>query len=300
MKKFSILILSCVCAFAACQKSEAPVDPGELRFSFSYPGTTKATASDFESGDKVSVFAVDYTADEPKPLQISGNWINNEGMTFNGTSWAASRKLTWPETKMDVFAVYPYQSTWESITEQPFNVATDQRTEKEGAVLGGYEASDHLWASVKGISKSSDTPSPVQMTFSHMCSRVKVKLVKGDGFSGTFPDDAKLIIHNTSPEGVFDASLGSVSKYLYGESDDIICRRIESSPADSPEYEAIVIPQRITSKRPFLEYLTDKISYLVQDTYNFKPGFSYTYTLTINSSPEQIVVSIGGSIDGWD
>ena len=300
MKKFSILVLACVCVFAACQKSDAPVDPDELRFSFSYPGTTKATATNFESGDRVSIFAVDYNADEAKQLQISGNWINNEGLTFNGTTWTASRKLTWPETKMDVFAVYPYQSSWESMTEQPFAVATDQRTAKEGTVLGGYEASDLLWASVKGIVKESETPAPVQMTFSHLCSKVKVKLVKGDDFSGTFPDDAKLIIHNTTPQGVLDVTLGSVSKYLYGESNDIICHRVESSPAESPEYEAIVIPQRITSKRPFLEYLTDKVSYLVQDTYNFRPGKCYTYTLTINSSPEQIVVSIGGTIEGWD
>lgn len=300
MKKFSSLVFACVCVFAACQKNSTPADPNELRFSFNYPGNTKATATNFEAGDKVSVFAVEYNADEAKPLQISGNWINNEGLTFNGSSWTASRTLTWSDSKMDVFAVYPYQATWESITEQPFAVATDQRTEKEGAVLGGYEASDLLWASAKGIVKESETPAPVQMTFSHMCAKLKVKLVKGNDFSGTFPDDAKLIIHNTSPQGVFDVSLGSVSKYIYGEADDIICRRVESSPADSPEYEAIVIPQRITTKRPFLEYLTDKVSYLVQDTYNFKPGFCYTYTLTINSSPEQIVISIGGTIDNWD
>ena len=299
MKKYYSLVLVGIFAFIACQKTDAPVDPNELRFTFEYPGSTKATATNFESGDKVSLFAVAYD-DEVKPLQLSGNWINNEALTYDGSAWAASRKLTWPESKMNVFAFYPYLPSLESVTEHPFNVATDQRTEKEGSVLGGYEASDLLWVNVNGISKTSDTPDPVQMTFSHMCSRVKVKLVKGEGFTGTFPDDAKLIIHNTVPEGVFDITIGSVSKYLYGEAEDIICHRIESSSSDSPEYEAIVIPQRITTKRPFLEYLTGKVSYLVQDTYNFKPGFSYTYTLTISSSPEQIVVSIGGTIEGWD
>ena len=171
---------------------------------------------------------------------------------------------------------------------------------KSGSTLGGYEASDILWANVQGVSKSSGTPAPVRMTFSHLCSKVKVKLVKGEGFSGTFPADAKLIIHNTVPEGVFDISRGSVSKYLYGEPEDIICRRVASSSSESPEYEAIVIPQRITSRRPFLEFLTDKVSYLVQDTYNFKPGYCYTYTLTITSSPEQIIVNIGGVVEGWN
>ena len=300
MKKLFSLVLVCASVFAACQKNGMPIDPDELRFTFTYPGATRANSSNFDSGDKVSLFAVTYNGDEAKPLQISGNWINNEGLTFDGSSWSASRKLTWPDSKMDVYAFYPYQATVESVTEQPVAVATDQRTEKSGSTLGGYEASDILWANVQGISKSSNTPAPVQMTFSHMCSKVKVKLVKGEGFSGTFPADAKLIVHNTVPQGVFDISLGSVSKYMYGEAEDIICRRVESSPADSPEYEAIVIPQRITSKRPFLEYLTDKVSYLVQDTYNFKPGYCYTYTLTISSSPEQIIVNIGGSIEGWN
>lgn len=74
----------------------------------------------------------------------------------------------------------------------------------------------------------------------------------------------------------------------------------EPAGAEGPVYEAIVIPQRADSRRPFLEYNTGKISYLVEDTYNFRPGRCYTYTMTINSSPEQIVVSIGGSIEGWD
>ena len=208
MKKFTFLVLVCACVFTACQKNErTSVDSDELRFTFNYPGSTKVSASNFDSGDKVSLFAVEYNADEAKPLQISGNWINNEGLTFDGSSWSAPRRLTWPEGKMDVYAFYPYQTTLESMTEQPITVATDQRTQKEGSTLGGYEASDILWASVKGISKSSDTPAPVQMTFSHMCAKLKVKLVKGDDFSGTFPDDAKLIVHNTRSLKAFSTFL---------------------------------------------------------------------------------------------
>ena len=88
---------------------------------------------------------------------------------------------------------------------------------------------------------------------------------------------------------------------MFGEAKTIKCHRVQNpADAEGPVYEAIVIPQRIDSRRPFLEYNTGKISYLAEDTYNFRPGHCYTYTMASSSSPEQIVVSIGGSIEGWD
>ena len=300
MKKIFFAAAIVSVALVSCQKDPVKtVDPNEMCLDVRFPGATKATATNFEPGDCIGVFSTVYDGDTPRPLQVSGNWINNEAVTFDGTDWTPARKMIWSEDTQDVYAYYPYVGTIPSIDEYQFSVATDQTTEKTGSTLGGYEASDFLWAKAEGVSKSGDTPAPVTLNFKHACAKVIIQLVKGDDFSGTFPDDAQMFIHNTSPEGVFDFSTGSVSKYLYGEAETIKCHRAPSS-ADAPVYEAIVIPQRIDSRRPFLEYYTGKISYLVEDTYNFRPGRCYTYTLTINSSPEQIVVSIGGTVEGWD
>lgn len=302
MKKIFIAAITLSIALVSCNKQAALLfDSNEMRLDVHFPGATKATATNFEPGDCIGVFSTVYDGETPRPLQVSGNWINNEAVTFDGSNWTPARKMIWSEGTQDVYAYYPYIGTVSSIDEYVFSVATDQTTEKTGSTLGGYEASDFLWAKAEAVSKSGDTPTPVTLSFKHACAKVIIKLVKGEDFSGSFPDNAQMFIHNTSPEGVFDFSTGSVSKYLYGEAETIKCHRVPASAGDEgPVYEAIVIPQRIDSRRPFLEYYTGKISYLVEDTYNFRPGHCYIYTLTINSSPEQIIVNIGGDIEGWD
>lgn len=304
MKKIFIAAVTLSVALIACQKEKEQVkviDPDQMRLDVRFPGATKATATNFEPGDCIGVFSTVYDGETPRPLQVSGNWINNEAVTFDGTEWTPARKMIWAEGSQDVYAYYPYIGTVPSIEEYNFSVALDQTTEKNGGVLGGYEASDILWAKAEAVSKSGDIPDPVTLNFKHACAKVIIKLIPGEDFSGTFPDDAQMLIHNTVPEGVLDFSTGSVSKYMFGEAETIKCHRVQNpADAEGPVYEAIVIPQRIDSRRPFLEYNTGKISYLAEDTYNFRPGHCYTYTMAISSSPEQIVVSIGGSIEGWD
>lgn len=302
MKKILIAAITLSIAFVSCQKEPVKtIDPNEMRLDVRFPGATRATDTNFEPGDCIGVFSTVYDGETPRPLQVSGNWINNEAVTFDGTDWTPARRMIWAESAQDVYAYYPYRETISSIDEYSFSVALDQTIEKSGNTLGGYEASDILWAKAENVSKSGDVPDPVTLSFKHACSKVVIRLVKGEDFSGSFPDDAQMLIHNTVPEGVFDISTGSVSKYIFGEAETIKCHRIQNpSGTDGPVYEAIVIPQRIESRRPIFEYNTGKISYLVEDTYNFKPGHCYTYTLTINSSPEQIIVNIGGEIEGWD
>ena len=302
MKKILFAAITLCIALVSCQKEQPRTfNSNEMRLDVRFPGATKATATNFEPGDCIGVFSTVYDGDTPRPLQVSGNWINNEAVTFDGTSWTPARPMIWAESPQDVYAYYPYLETVSSIDEYNFSVALDQTTEKTGSTLGGYEASDFLWAKADSVSKSGSVPDPVTLSFKHACAKVVINLVPSEDFSGTFPDDAQMLIHNTSPEGVFDFTTGSVSKYIFGEAETIKCHRVQNpANAQGPVYEAIVIPQRIDSRRPFLEYNTGKISYLVEDTYNFKPGFCYTYTLTINSSPEQIVVNIGGTIEGWN
>ena len=77
-------------AFAAllsCQK-ETPatsLEHDQIHFEFGLP-QTKATAENFEVGDKVSVWAVEYTTEEVPELQIGGNFLNNEKLTFDGST----------------------------------------------------------------------------------------------------------------------------------------------------------------------------------------------------------------------
>lgn len=45
-----------------------------MTFVVDYPGQTRATATDFELGDRIGL----YVADAKEPLELAGNLVNNE------------------------------------------------------------------------------------------------------------------------------------------------------------------------------------------------------------------------------
>jgi hypothetical protein len=120
-----------------------------------------------------------------------------------------------------------------------------------------------------------------------------VKLIKGKDYMGDFPTNASLYIHNVVPTATIDFTTGAVVKDIFGEPTTIKARKV----ADDT-YEAIIIPQRVTSRRPFIELIAGKVSYLLEDTFYFKAGVQHTISFTIDSNPDQIKVDIGGEIEG--
>lgn len=303
-KRFIYLTLS-ILVFVACSKNSIesiPVNDNHMRFEMSLPksvATTKATANQFESGDVVGLYATSYQEDMNAVLQVSGNWANNIPFEFNGTEWNSDNKIMWGDDLMDVYAYYPFISSVSSIDNQTFSVAEDQSVAEPGQ-KSAYEQSDFLWANVRGIQKG-ENPGPVRLQFSHICTKVRIKLQKGEEFEGNFPDNGQVIIHNTVPNGAIDFAAGTVSKDIYGEVAPIVCRKNEAlSDENGPMYEAIVIPQKVDGRIPFIEYLTDKVSYLAEEAFNLRPGMCYDYIMTIDNSPQSIVINIGGSIEGWE
>ena len=278
---------------ASCDKAEEiAVDDGSIRFVMQYPSATRATETSFEQGDKIGLFLTEYTGETPAPLQISGNWANNVAATLEGTEWVTAKKIFWSDNRMDAYGYYPYMSLT-SVDEQPFSIALDQSTERTGDQLGGYEASDFLWAKTEGVDQSTET---VTLQFSHRCSKLVIQLVKGPSYEGELPDNATVYIHNVVPTATIDLATGAVTKDIFGEVATVKARKVNNAT-----YEAIMIPQRIESRRPFIEIVVNNISYLLEDTFQFKAGMQHTLSLVINSNPDQVSVDIGGEIvGGWN
>ena len=278
---------------ASCDKAEEiAVDDGSIRFVMQYPSATRATETSFEQGDKIGLFLTEYTGETPAPLQISGNWANNVAATLEGTEWVTAKKIFWSDNRMDAYGYYPYMSLT-SVDEQPFSIALDQSTERTGDQLGGYEASDFLWAKTEGVDQSTET---VTLQFSHRCSKLVIQLVKGPSYEGELPDSATVYIHNVVPTATIDLATGAVTKDVFGEVATVKARKVNNAT-----YEAIMIPQRIESRRPFIEIIVNNISYLLEDTFQFKAGMQHTLSLVINSNPDQVSVDIGGEIvGGWN
>lgn len=275
-----------------CEKEDSyQVEEGAMRIEVLHPSATRATETAFESGDVIGLYATEYAGEEAAPLQISGNWANNMATTYNGSAWTPAKKIFWSENKMDVYGYYPYMVPT-SIDKHLWSVQLDQSTPETTDALSGYEASDFLWAKATGVAQADGD---VQLQFKHRCSKLVIKLVKGPDYSGVLPTESELYIHSTIPTATLDFVNGAVTKYIYGDMATIKARRV-----DDATFEAIIVPQRMETRRPFLEYIADGVSYLYESTFVFKAGKLHTLELTINSNPDQIEIEVGGEVTDWE
>lgn len=291
MKKY-IALATLILFIAGCKNSDNTpiIDDRVMQFEVLHPSATRATETAFESGDMIGLYATEYSGDVATPLQISGNWANNVATTYDGNIWTPAKKIFWSENKMDVYGYYPYMIPT-SIDEHLWSVQLDQSTPETADALSGYEASDFLWGKATGVSQ---TDGDVQLEFKHRCSKLVVKLVKGADYSGVLPTESELYIHSTVPTATIDFTNGAVTKYIYGDMETIKARRV-----DDATFEAIIIPQRMETRRPFLEYIANGVSYLYESTFVFKAGKQHTLELTINSNPDQIEIEVGGNVGDW-
>lgn len=285
-------------ALTACQEGNITPDTattGEMSFKVLAPGAvTKVTGNSFDAMDQIGLYVTDYVDDStPMPLQISGNRANNLTVTFDGSAWTPETAIYWGAGKSDVYAYYPYFDEVQDVESQFFAVATDQ-------TAGGYESSDLLWAKAEGVKQ---TDGVVNLQMSHLMSKLTVKIVAGEDYIGSLPDDASVLLHSTVTGARVDLSKGSVSKDPYSGAKSIKMKKIGIRTYEGVEavvYEAIVVPQMLEGSVPLLEINSKSVSYLLEDPFNFRPGVAYTYTATLNTSTTSIKVDIGCELEDWN
>ena len=286
------LLIAALASLASCSQSELPdgidTDNGRrtMNFHFSMPGASRVADDAFETGDKVGLFV----AETDKPLEIAGNVVNNEPLTFDGNAWNATRKLYWNDGTFNAYAYYPFAGEISSVSSMPFSVQTDQSIETDG--MSGFEASDFLWSAARNITASN---TPVEMTFRHIMSRITIQLVKGEDYEGELPDDAAIYIHNTVPTATVDLSAGVATPLPKGAR-----QTIKASQSGRHTYTAIVVPQRLPNRVPLIEIETKGVSMLYETKFLFKPGIHHHFNVILDKDPEQIKIEIGGEIVNWN
>ncbi len=258
-----------------------------MTFEVTHPSQTRATATCFEGGDRIGL----YVAQADAPLEIGGNLVNNEALTYNGSSWTAAHTLYWDEGTYNAYAYYPYIQGVSSIDDQPFSVATDQSTAKTATALGGYEASDLLFATSKGIKASA---SPINLTFKHIMSKLKIRLVKGEDFEGEMPTTAQVYVHNTVPTATIDLQAGMATRYVKGTQQTITAHQ-----DDDYVFSAILVPQRVENRLPLVEVVMKGVSYMYESKFVFKPGVEHLVNLIITNNPDNVKIEIGGEVENW-
>lgn len=268
--------------------TEAPVSAKETPMTFDvvHPSQTRATATEFESGDKIGV----YIAKADMPLEIGGNALNNEPLTLTSGKWTPGKNLYWDDGTYNAYAYYPYMNVT-SIEDQPVSVATDQSTAETNGTLSGYEASDLLYAKTSNVAAST---SPVTLSFKHVMSKLTIRLVKGEDFEGEMPTDAEIFIHNTVPTASFDISAGIVTRDVKGKRATIKARQESNF-----QFGAIIVPQRLDNRVPLVEVIMKGVSFLFESKFLFKPGVDHLVNLVITDNPEKVKIEVGGEVEIW-
>ena len=275
-------------ALAACDNESEKIvevytpEEGEIQLMMMHPHQTRVTDTSFESSDSIGVYV---TANDAA-LQLAGNEVNNELFTYNGTSWTSKRKVYWNTGKHNVYAFYPYSKKVNDVVDYSFSVQTDQSTE------WGYTHSDFLFASALDVTASAN---PVAMQFEHKMSNVIVNLEKGENFEGVIPANAEVYLLSTVHQAVIDLTTGDAAKDPYGAEAAIRCRQLSNT-----QYQGIVVPQSLTSRRPLVEVIIGDVSYLMEGKISYRPGMRHTISVTLDQNPEQIKIEIGGSLEGWN
>ncbi len=281
MKRLFVLFTMAFLAIS-CQKQGIDTDSRYMSLQFIHPSAvTRATETEFESGDKIGLYVVE----TPAPLQVSGNSVNNLQATYNGSQWTGDSGLRWPSTESvcDIYAYYPYMEV-SKITAEPFSVLEDQSE--------GFGACDFLWGKAASVAYTTDA---IPVHFTHKLSKITLKLVKSESYVGDLPSNAVFYVHSTVPDATVDLTTGSVTKDPYGTAKTITCHKV-----DDATYEAVIVPQRLASRTPLFEMVANGVSYLVEGSFNFKPGINYTFNVTLNTSTESIRIEIGGEIADWN
>lgn len=287
----SVLLLTLGVASCTNESNEpAAVDANgkvAMSFTFSHPSETRATDTSFEVGDAVGL----YVAEAGNPLELSGNILNNERLTFSASGWNSGRKLFWDNGTYNAYAYYPVIDEVSSVSDLPFSVATDQR-ESNGNGLDGYEASDFLHASALGIEAS---PNPVHLQFRHILSKLTIRLIKGEDYEGELPENATVYVHNTVTDATIDLAAGVATKNARASGKTVIARK-----AGATSYTAIIVPQRLANRVPLVEVVMNGVSFLYESKFLFKPGIHHIVNLVVDKNPEQVKIEVGGEIADWN
>lgn len=270
MKRFYFALLSAaVLLTASCQKSDvvAPTTDGYSFNSSIVAAATRATASNFESGDQIGVSAFSDAA-------LSSATAENVLYTYNGSSFTSTTPIAYTEGVSAAFrAIYPYAA--DMATTYTFDIESDQ------SVSGAYTASDLMVAATE----LTDSAVPA-LSFNHMLSQINVSLTSE---IGSIASAVVKVATATSVSCDFAAETfegtGSVGE-------------VTATPNGTNYYSAIVAPQTLTAGTTLVTVTVageDYTAVLTSDL-TLASGVSYLYEATITSDGE---LEFSTLIDDW-
>ncbi len=261
---------------------------------------TRVNDNGFCDGDGVGVYVVNYDNGRPGALKEDGNQADNVRYVFNEAEqkWTPDVEVFFRDknTHVDVIGYYPYSNPT-SVTEYPFEVAKDQSTDAANGHLGGYEASDFLYA--KAADRAPST-SAIMLEFHHAMAGAMVTLVEGTGFdAGEFATLEKaVLVSNTARKATIDLGTGAVTPDTEIQNTGII-------PFKSGEdFRAVVVPQTIPASTTLFNITVDNVNYIFRKQADFQyiGGKLHKFSIQISKKTEGGLEFklLGESITAWE
>lgn len=304
MKNY-ILLTAAALMLGACSNDENldnPNGPVELRLTSGLEVQTRAAHglnTQLKNGEEVHVWVDDATTDQ-------NLYTNNILAAGDQGALTGGITMYFPETGngVDIYAIH---GNWGSTaltgfwgTEQTHSVAQDQRTEQ---TTDGYAKSDLVYAKSQDV-KRGQNPTTVNLTFTHLLSKVEVVLVQGKGY----PNINKVEILNTKLDAKFtpDKTKENITVTVSGtEGENPI--EIDKDLTDSGDAasdgdeslkklnEAVIVPQTLAKGTPFIRVTLNKggkLIYRLKEETTFAPATKYRYTITANLTGLEVTATI--------
>lgn len=231
---------------------------------------TKVTAEGFETGDALGLYAVNYENGNQTPgtLLAEGNQADHVKYIFSyeNWQWTPVKKVYYKDinTNVDLYVFYPHAEP-ESVEAYNFEVKKDQSTPRVQNNMGGYEASDFLWAKAENIAP---TEGKIKITLDHKMAGAHVILTEGDGFEeGEFALIEKhAAAMGTTRKAAINMATGKVTPVGGAQSDGI-----QMCPQTDGSFRAVVVPQTVAAGTPLFSLTVEGM------VYNFKKDVDFTY-----------------------
>ena len=235
---------------------------------------TKVTAEGFETGDALGLYAVNYENGNQTPgtLLAEGNQADHVKYIFSyeNWQWTPVKKVYYKDinTNVDLYVFYPHAEP-ESVEAYNFEVRKDQSTPRVQNNMGGYEASDFLWAKAENIAP---TEGKIKITLDHKMAGVHIKLTEGTGFQeGEFALIEKHVSAvGTTRKAAINMATGEVTPVGGAQSDGI-----QMCPQTDGTFRAIIVPQTVAAGTSLFKFTVGGMVYdspALTEDYTYQPG----------------------------
>ena len=284
MKKLFTLVALAVMMFSCTKNDEATQNAEKFPINISVGQQTRANDTDFENGDEVGIYVVNYNGSTAGTLAASGNQVDNVQFVYDGSKWTPEESIYWKDknTAADFYAYYPYSAS-ANIAAHPFSVQANQSTED------AFWASDFLWGKT---TKVSPTPNAVAIQTNHSLSRILVDIKPGNGFTAeSWAAATKSVkICNVKTSATIDLSTGVAT--ATGNNGEITPLAVAGT-GSTLSYKAMMIPQLVANNSKLVVITIDGTEYVYRKGYTFSPNTIHKFTVTVNKNGSNVSVTIG-------